>query len=613
MDIGKLVEQAKVQMGLGEQSRTFSADVLRIEVTGPAQPNLTIVDLPGLFLAGNREQSAEDGNTVRELVRSYMVKSLSIILAVVSAKSDFALQEVTQMARKIDPQGLRTIGLITKPDTLDIGSDSERAYLELAQNRDVHFRLGWHVLRNRDYKSRDATNEERDKAEESFLGQGVWSALPKKQKGVASLRPRLSKILTDQILGELPALLENVETELSECSLALEKLGISRNTIAKQRSYLLRASYHFATLVRDSINGLYSDAFFGNAHEKEGEMKRLRAVVQNILTDFAETMRLSGHARLIVDEGTKAGPRQVLRRDYLEEVKRLMRTSRGCELPGTYNPLIVSNLFQEQAEPWRGLLAWYSEKILVAVNYVVESALGHVVDWNTRAGLWQELVSPELEDFKDALNSKVHEILASHISRHPITYNHYLTESIQKAQKRRAQKRLRLLLQFYAAEDGVINRGTTVDELLNVLESNTEADMEMFASSAATDVMEAYYKVCRTSMYKLAMFRRGSIAIIVSLRNTRANSHQVALKRVVDDFSDLAVEACLISKLPDLFSPERVDALADAKIERIAAEGEEITEERAALSEKKAVLSEGLQELKRLYRHQHHLRSIACK
>lgn len=115
-------------------------------------------------------------------------------------------------------------------------------------------------------------------------------------------------------------------------------------------------------------------------------------------------------------------------------------------------------------------------------------------------------------------------------------------------------------------------------------------------------------------MYKLAMLRSGNILIFfLSVKNKMANSHQVALKRVVDDFSDLAVEACLISKLPDLFSPERVDALSDAKIERIAAEGEEITEERAALSEKKAVLSEGLQELKRLYRHQHHLHSIACK
>lgn len=52
------------------------------------------------------------------MVRGYMEKPRSIILAVVSAKSDFALQEVTKYARELDPDGMRTLGLITKPDTL---------------------------------------------------------------------------------------------------------------------------------------------------------------------------------------------------------------------------------------------------------------------------------------------------------------------------------------------------------------------------------------------------------------------------------------------------------------------------------------------------------------
>ena len=71
-----------------------------------------------------------------------MEQPRSIILAVVAAKSEFALQQVTQRAREMNPEGHPTFGLITKPDTLDEGSEIERAYLELAQNRDVEFRLG---------------------------------------------------------------------------------------------------------------------------------------------------------------------------------------------------------------------------------------------------------------------------------------------------------------------------------------------------------------------------------------------------------------------------------------------------------------------------------------
>jgi hypothetical protein len=177
------------------------------------------------------------------------------------------------------------------------------------------------------------------------LGQGVWAAFPQRHKGVATLRSRLSQILTNQILKQLPALLHNVETELKECKLSLDKLGPSRATIETQRSYLVHASYRFATLIKEATGGLYDDAFFGSARDQAGYKKRLRAVVQNTLTEFAETMRLEGYARRIVETYKEVnGPRKVLRSDYLEEVKSLMRRSRGCELPGTYNPRIIGAL-----------------------------------------------------------------------------------------------------------------------------------------------------------------------------------------------------------------------------------------------------------------------------
>ena len=160
LNLGQVVEEVKDLLGLSGNvpRKVFSNDILHVELSGPTQPHLTLVDLPGLFKAGNRDQSDEDAALVRELVLSYMKKPRTIILAVVSAKSDFALQEVTKYARELDPKGARTLGLITKPDTLYHGSDSERAYVELAQNKDVTFHLGWHVLRNRDYEMRNSTS-----------------------------------------------------------------------------------------------------------------------------------------------------------------------------------------------------------------------------------------------------------------------------------------------------------------------------------------------------------------------------------------------------------------------------------------------------------------------
>lgn len=298
-------------MGLDGGNKGFSTDILRIELCGSTQPHLTMVDLPGLFQAGNREQSSQDAKLVRELVVGYMKRPRSIILAVVSAKSDFALQEITALARELDPYGDRTMGLITKPDTLDVGSDSERAYLELAQNKDVKFRLGWHVLKNRDYAMRDATSAERDQAEEEFLSQGVWTELESNQLGVKTLRPRLSNVLKDQILLHFPALLSDVESGIAHCSTVLEKLGPSRATLSDQRRYLGKVGQDFSMLMQAAVNGEYAGhPFFGDSLSEQGYQRRLRAVVQSHLAVFEKRMRTKGKTRIIVNEESNDGHRQ---------------------------------------------------------------------------------------------------------------------------------------------------------------------------------------------------------------------------------------------------------------------------------------------------------------
>ncbi|KAI1139186.1 P-loop containing nucleoside triphosphate hydrolase protein [Hypoxylon sp. FL0543] len=572
-NIGALVDEAKEVMGIGiDRGKTFCKDVLRIELSGPAQPHLTIVDLPGLFRAGNKEQSAEDAAIVQSLVLSYMKNPRSIILAVVSAQSNFALQEVTQHAREIDTRGIRTLGLVTKPDTLDVGSASERDYFDLLQNRDVKFRLGWHVVRNRDFKSRDATNDERDRAEADFFDQGIWAGLPRHQKGATSLRTRLSEVLKNQILDQLPEVLEEIQRGLDDCSSRLEKLGAARSSLSEQRRYLLNASHQFSNLITEAKDGIYQDKFFGNAREEEGYRKRLRAVVQNTLSDFSHKMRLNGQARKIVETASKGDHAQVSRADYLQEVKDLMRRTRGCELPGTYNPLIIGELFREQCVPWRGWLEQYSAKIFKAVDSTINAALAYIMDEDTKAKLWGELINDGLDRLNRQLRDKVNEMLRPHENGHPITYNHYLTETVQKIRINRFRNSIMLGLRE------VWDDGKSFSESLEIMMEHTEQDMETISSSEALDWMEAYYKV--------------------------------ALKQVVDDFSKLAIEACLISKLPGLFTPDMVFELSDDTIGSIAAESWETAEERKFLTEKMEILSSGMTELQRLSKHHRRLSDI---
>jgi hypothetical protein len=79
---------------------------------------------------------------MRTLVQRYMTSSRSIILAVVSAKNDYANQIVLKIALEADLRSQRTLGIITKPDTLPAGLESEADFVSLTKNEDVSFDLG---------------------------------------------------------------------------------------------------------------------------------------------------------------------------------------------------------------------------------------------------------------------------------------------------------------------------------------------------------------------------------------------------------------------------------------------------------------------------------------
>ena len=117
-DFPKLFELAMGTMNTSNPGRAFFGDILRVEICGAAQPQLTLVDLPGLIHSETLFQTAKDVELVSLLVGNYMKNPRSIILAVVSAKNDIGNQIVLRRAREVDPKGTRTLGIITKPDTL---------------------------------------------------------------------------------------------------------------------------------------------------------------------------------------------------------------------------------------------------------------------------------------------------------------------------------------------------------------------------------------------------------------------------------------------------------------------------------------------------------------
>ncbi|KAI6365428.1 hypothetical protein MCOR25_005355 [Pyricularia grisea] len=581
--LDEVIEAAKDAMGLGTSKR-FSTDVLRVEISGPDQAHLTMVDLPGLFRAGSSQQSVEDVKIVGNMVRKAMSRPRSVILAVVSASNEFNNQEVTELARKMDPQRVRTLGLITKPDKLEEGSESERNYLNLVRNQDVVLELGWHVLRNQGHREMNSDNgaSSRDEVERDFFSKGAWRGIDSSSLGVAALRKRLSSVLWRQILHHLPSLREDMEDRIRECEETLVRLGDSRETGPKQRRYLLGVSQKFCQLMTAAVEGNYSDAFFGDASSDDGYAKRIRAVVQSSLREFRDIMMRDGKTEDILDyevqsaEGISrpVNSKLVPRSDYINRVIKLMDRSKGRELPGTFNPIIVQDLFKEQCQPWKAIVKDTTDLVVASVTTTAMAILDHVALPKTVSGI-AAIIDERINSLKEQLEVKVRELLAPHYDGHPITYNHYLTDMVQKAQAKRRRRDVESFVKSNTTLgqiEGSIERFSFSGLVQFLLRMETiEPDMEKQASGLAVDYAEAYYKV--------------------------------ALKRIIDEVSDLAVERQLICFLPSLFTPEMVYDLSDEEVSALAAEDEQAAAERVRCSELLSALYASMVELKRLDGH----------
>ncbi|CAG8006506.1 unnamed protein product [Penicillium salamii] len=565
-----LIEKAKAAMGISTHGKAFSNDLLRVEISGPDRPHLTIVDLPGLIHSETRQQSAADVELVQSVVQSYMSQPRSIILAVVSAKNDFANQIILRLARDADPSGNRTLGVITKPDILVAGSESEASFISLAKNQDVEFRLGWHVLKNMDSERGHWELSERNIQEWKFFSQGIWADMPRSLVGVNTLRPRLSKLLLGQIADELPSLIEEINAKSDTCRVQLGKLGQPRATLDTQRSYLFQIGQLFQSLVKTAVDGTYNEPFFEHAQTDIGYKRRIRAVIQNLNAEFASNVARYGHYRQLdtLEEVDSLGEHQVQtsRDDYLAEIGLLLERTRGRELPGTYDPMITRDLFQDQSQPWERISRNHVLATWAPAKEFLQQVVIHVADEATSTALFDKVIVPALTELRRALEQGTSELLIPHQQRHPITYNHYFTETLQHTRTDRQKEQLCEALKRHF-NVGRLSSAHAVDysidlrALLDSLTQSTVPNMTQFASEEALDCMLAYYKV--------------------------------ALKRFVDDIATEVVEMKLLSTLPGIFTPVTAFNMPDELVTQIAGESEESRSLREQLNKKLCVLEKG--------------------
>ena len=205
------------------KTKTFSRDVLRLEISGPNEQHFSVIDVPGRLnfrefnqgrlltkvLAGifsvaqAGRTTEEDVKLVDTMVNEYMSSARSVMLPVISANYDPATQGILQRANNLDKEGIRTLGVLTKPDLVDKGG--EPMIIDILEGRSYELQLGWHILKNPGQAELVETPEDRMVLEKTFFStKSPWCDLDKDQVGIDALRVRLQDILADHIRREFP-------------------------------------------------------------------------------------------------------------------------------------------------------------------------------------------------------------------------------------------------------------------------------------------------------------------------------------------------------------------------------------------------------------------------
>lgn len=447
----------------------------------------------------------------------------TIILAVISAKNDYANQVILKNCRKFDPKGARTLGVITKPDFLRPGTENERAWLDLAQNRDIYFELGWHILKNRGDNQHQLALVERNVKERLFLSTRGYKALPQSMKGIDSLRERLSQLLFGHLKRELPALKEELDSIAKNVCAELQFLGRSRTTLADQRSYLADLLGSAYEIVAMGVAGDYENAFFGGVNIDMpiiGEANaRFRAVVQHLNIEFTNCMHQRGHKYYIRGDSStepptgqdeepeqetsnqrKLRPLKLTREEAIERVVQILKRSRGREIPGAFNPMLIGHLFLDQSEQWDAITQDHINTVAVTCKSFLLQVLNHSAAPEAKERLLSLAVQPALKGACEAAFNELKRIMEDK-RRHPITYNHYFTDTLQKSQQERSARSIRELAEkktvSFAAIKGGVQKQYIDAESFNegLSQATVEKDMDKFSAEQALDAHDAYYKV----------------------------------------------------------------------------------------------------------------------
>ncbi|XP_026992536.1 dynamin-1a isoform X1 [Tachysurus fulvidraco] len=199
------------------QNKGISPVPINLRVYSPNVLNLTLVDLPGMTKVPVGDQPADIEHQIKEMLMQFVTKENCLLLAVSPANSDLANSDALKVAKEVDPQGLRTIGVITKLDLMDEGTDAR----DILENKLLPLRRGYIGVVNRSQKDIDGKKDitaAMAAERKFFLSHPAYRHLADRMG-----TPYLQKVLNQQLTNHIRDTLPGLRTKLQSQLLSIEK------------------------------------------------------------------------------------------------------------------------------------------------------------------------------------------------------------------------------------------------------------------------------------------------------------------------------------------------------------------------------------------------------
>lgn len=256
-DFSKIREEIERETNrLTGKNKGVSPEPIILRIYSPKVVPLTLVDTPGIARVAVGDQPTNIEEQIKAMVLQFIKPSNSIILAVSPANQDLATSDALKLAREVDPEGKRTVGVLIKLDLMDEGTNA----LEVLENRAFPLRLGFVGVVSRSQKDIQ-TNKEISKMlndeQQFFKKHPVYKSIADRS-GTRFLGQKLNKVLTEHIEDTLPQLKSSVLTEIKKVKEELELWGGSTHETPQPKDQgwlLLQMLNAFAVDFRDALKG----------------------------------------------------------------------------------------------------------------------------------------------------------------------------------------------------------------------------------------------------------------------------------------------------------------------------------------------------------------------